>query len=81
MHLQIPCLGIMKNLTYVVDRSLYGPDPPRGVRWIDLHWLESRALLAPRTRWRLRELGPGGMLVVGTQSRLQDLGPKTLLKD
>jgi hypothetical protein len=31
MYLHIPCLGIVENLTNVVDWSLYGPEPPRGV--------------------------------------------------
>jgi hypothetical protein len=53
MHLQIFCLGIMEDLTDIVDRPSYGPDPPRGVRWIDLHWLGSLGLLAPRTREHL----------------------------
>jgi hypothetical protein len=30
MHLQVSCLGIMEDLTNIVDRSLYSPDPPRG---------------------------------------------------
>jgi hypothetical protein len=35
--------------------------------------------MAPKTRGCLRELGPSGMLVVGTRSGLQDLGSRSLL--
>jgi hypothetical protein len=68
MHLQIPRLGIVKNLADVVDWSLYDPDSPGGggIRWIDLHWLGSQGFMGPRTRRRLQELGPGGMLTLGT---------------
>jgi hypothetical protein len=66
MHLQISCLGIMEDLTNVVDQPLYGLDPPRGVRWINLHWLGGLGELDPRTRGHLRGLGLGGVLVVGT---------------
>jgi hypothetical protein len=69
----------MEDLNEVVDRSLYGPNPPRGVRWIDLHWLGSRGLLVPETRGHLQELGPGGMLAIGTRSGLQDPGPRSLV--
>jgi hypothetical protein len=66
MYLQISCLDIMENLTDIVDRSLYGPDPPSGVWWIDLHWLKSWRLLARRTRGHLRELGPSGVVAIRT---------------
>jgi hypothetical protein len=56
----------MEDLTNVVDWSLYGLDPPWGVRWIDLDWLGTWGLLAIRTRENLQELGPGGVLVVRT---------------
>jgi hypothetical protein len=79
MHLQISYLDIMEDLTNVVDQSLNSPDPPRGVRWIDLHWVGTRGLLVPGTRGHLQELGPGGVLAVETQSGLRDLGPGSSL--
>jgi hypothetical protein len=30
MDLQVPCLGLVEDLTDVVHRALDGPDPPRG---------------------------------------------------
>jgi hypothetical protein len=56
----------MEDLTNIVDRPLYGPDPPSGVRWINLNWLGSRGILAPRTQGHLWELGPSDVLAIRT---------------
>jgi hypothetical protein len=63
----------MEDLSDVVDRPLYGPDPPRGVRRIDLHWLGSLGCLALRIRGHLQGLGPDGVLAIGPRSGVQDL--------
>jgi hypothetical protein len=78
MHLQISCLGIMEDLTDVVDRSSYSPDSPgEGVGPVDRSPLaQELGLQTPRTRGHLRGLGPSGLLAVGTQSgHLRELLP------
>jgi hypothetical protein len=69
----------MEDLTDVVDQLLYGSDPPKGVWWIDLHWVGIWGLLAPKTQGHLWGLRPGGVLAIRTRSGLWDLGPGSFL--
>jgi hypothetical protein len=39
MHYQVPCLGIMEDLTDVVYRTLDSTDSPWGFQFIYLHGL------------------------------------------
>jgi hypothetical protein len=85
MHLEIPCLGIVENLTDVVERSLYSPDPPRGGP-VDQSPLarEPRALgsqdpktpLRARTWWRVESRDPKWLPEVGTRRLLGPRDPK-----
>jgi hypothetical protein len=52
MHLQISHLGIVQNLTNVVDQAMNALNPSQGegVWCIYLHWLRTQGLLALRAQ-------------------------------
>jgi hypothetical protein len=57
MHFQVPCFGVMDDLTDVVHRALDGTTPPWGVRFVNLHGLGPRGLVVPGIQKCLRVPG------------------------
>jgi hypothetical protein len=69
MHLQVSCLGIVENLINVVDQTVRSR-PIQGGPVDRSPLAQEPGAPAPKTQECLRELGPDGMLVVGTRSGL-----------